>query len=250
MPDLTFLALENPLGILGTKIKGVINTETDLAPLAKLIDKKSDASNFRVDNFKKIGKPDKDIYKYKNRYTRLKTDDDASKSGPKILPTFVEDVLDNREIVLELLRTKVYPDVRLAMCSSLTSTMKYIQNYKTANPNDQFDTLILYGHGGPGSINMGTSKWEIGPAKEPHEKDYENRKRGRENFGLDDRDRKPLRVRSLNSDTKVGFLAQFYQLFDNGCFVQNENSGHFHIFLMGCEVGGEIKPSRRVWQKA
>ena len=141
----------------------------------------------------------------------MKDDDAASKSGPKILPTFVEDVLDNREIVLKLLGTKVYPDVRLAMCSSLTSTMKYIQNYRTANPNDQFDTLILYGHGSPGSINMGTSKWSIGPAKEPHEKGYENRKRGRENFGLDEprkydhQDRKPLRVRSLNSDTKDDF---------------------------------------------
>ena len=66
MPDLTFLAFENPLGVLGTKIKGVINTETDLDPLAKLKDKDSDASNFRVDNFKKTGKPDKDPHKYTN----------------------------------------------------------------------------------------------------------------------------------------------------------------------------------------
>lgn len=245
MPDLTFLALENPLGILGTKIKGVINTETDLAPLAKLINKKSDASNFRVDNFIKTGKPDKDEHKYENRYTRLKNDDNASESFPKILPTFVEDVLDNREIVLRLLRTKVYPYVRLAMCSSLTSTMNYIQNYRTANPNDQFDTLILYGHGSPGSINMGTSKWTIGPAKQRNEEGYKDRKLGRENFGLeepripDDQPRKPLRVRSLNTHTKDGFLAKFSQLFDNECFVQNDSSGHFHIFLMGCKVGGE-----------
>jgi hypothetical protein len=248
MPDLIFLALENPLGLIGTKIKGaaqggVIDTENDLKPLETL-KAESLAAKFMIADFKKTGK--KDPYKYLNRYRRMEEDDSThpdTKENPKILPTFVKDTVENRKIVLDLLTTKIYPAVRVAMCSSINSTLNYIQNYINLHAGDQFDTLILFGHGSPGSINMGLSKFNIGPAKKPEDDGYDKRKFARETFGLDKPRkeegavRKPLRVRSLNQGTASDFFTQFKQCFDNGCFVQNIASKHFHLFLMGCEVG-------------
>ncbi len=253
MPDLTFLALENPLGLLGTKIKGVIQDELDprLKPIAKL-NQESPAGGLVVRNFQKNGK---DPTKYSDRYDRMVREDKntafensqlpkGEKPSPLILPTFVEDVSDNKALLIKLLRNKAdYPDLRVAMCSSLTSTVKYIQNYQTANPNDQFDTLILYGHGSPGAINMGTSKWNIGEAitlTDTNKDKYKNRKHGREMFGLDKPETdptQPLRVRSLNSGTEKYFVREFKQRYKGACFVENLETKHFHIFLMGCEVG-------------
>jgi hypothetical protein len=194
MADLTFLGLENPLGLLGTKIKDVIQDEARLAPLAKL---KKDAlpGDYMVRDLQKAGK---DPSKYLKRYDRMLGDDEdtarrnlelpkGEKPSPLILPTFVEDVFDNKELLLKLLRNKAdYPDLRVAMCSSLKSTVKYIQTYRTANPADQFDTLILYCHGSPGAINMGTSKWSIGEViTDTIDKKYETRKYYRGMFGLD-----------------------------------------------------------------
>jgi hypothetical protein len=194
---LTFLALENPLGLLGTKIQGEINAEAQLLPLANLKKKDTDAATFKIGNFTKLGKPEKDQYKYYNRYAHMEEADKTSKAEDiKILPTFVVDAFENRATVLEVLNNRgLYPDVRLAMCSSLTSTWKYIQSYINANLGAVFDTLILYGHGNPGSINMGTSKFAIGPALDSKHTGHANRKRGREIFGLDKpRTGEPLRV--------------------------------------------------------
>lgn len=253
MPDLTFLALENPLGLLGTKIKGVIQDESNpgLAPLQKL-KKDSLPGDFMVRDFQKANK---DPSKYLNRYDRMVRDDKdtafensqlpkGETPSPFILPTFVEDVFDNKELLLKLLRKKAdYPDLRVAMCSSLTSTVNYIQNYQNANPAEQFDTLILYGHGSPGAINMGTSKWNIGEAitlTDTNKDKYVNRKHAREMFGLDKPETDPtqtLRVRSLNSDIKKYFVGKFKQRYEGACFVENKKTAHFHIFLMGCDVG-------------
>jgi hypothetical protein len=254
MADLTFLALENPLGLLGTKIKDVIQDEARLAPLAKL---KKDAlpGDYMVHDFQK---PGKDPSKYLKRYDRMVGDDKdtarrnsalpkGTKPSPLILPTFVEDVFDNKELLLKLLRNKAdYPDLRVAMCSSLKSTVKYIQTYITANPADQFDTLILYGHGSPGAINMGTSKWSIGEViTDNTDKKYETRKYYRGMFGLDKPETDPtlppqsLRVRSLSSNTEEYFTRKFEKRYDRACFVENFKTKHFHIFLMGCEVGAK-----------
>lgn len=254
MADLTFLALENPLGLLGIKIKDVIQDEARLAPLAKL-KKDTLAGDYVVRNFQKGGK---DPSKYSKRYDLMVGDDEETalrnsklhkgeKLSPLILPTFVEDVLDNKELLLKLLRNKAdYPDLRVAMCSSLKSTVKYIQTYRTANPTDQFDTLILYGHGSPGAINMGTSKYNIGEVitDTTHQK-YEARKHYRAMFGLDETETdstlppQSLRVRSLNSNTEKYFTRKFEKRYDDVCFVENVKTNHFHIFLMGCEVGAK-----------
>ncbi len=136
------------------------------------------------------------------------------------------------------------------MCSSLTSTWKYIQSYINANQGDTFDTLILYGHGGPGSINMGTSKFTIGPSLDPADGGYANRKHGREIFGLDKpRTGEPLRVRSLDSATEGDFVANASTFFANGWFEVNEVTEFFHIFLMGCKVGAHENFSRLLAEK-
>jgi hypothetical protein len=50
---LTFLALENPLGLLGTKIQGEINVEAQLKPLEKLKKGNELAATFKIGYFTK-----------------------------------------------------------------------------------------------------------------------------------------------------------------------------------------------------
>jgi hypothetical protein len=125
MPELTFLALENPPGVNGTKIKGLVNTENALLPLQKL-DEKSLPGTFMVNPATK----GTDQFKYLKRYQRM-VDSDRNVRPPEIeiLPQLAKDSMENRNILLELLGTRSKPNLRVAMCSSINSTLNYIRNY-------------------------------------------------------------------------------------------------------------------------
>lgn len=112
----------------------------------------------------------------------------------------VEDTIDSREYVLKLLvkllEKKKHPNLRVAMCSSLRSMLKYLANYGVQHHADKFETVIIYGHGSEGSINMGLGKIGIGPPL-PHEhEDHAERKAIREVFGL-----RPARPERAATDT-------------------------------------------------
>ncbi len=127
MPSLTFLGIENPLGVLGQKIKGVINNQDQLNPIKNVIDDAFGVSKYRGHH-----------QKYEFRVNCINQD---------FQKDLVKDTILNREYVLKLLKNKKYPYVRLAMCSSLNSLLKYLDNYCGLNQTDKFDTVIIYGHG-------------------------------------------------------------------------------------------------------
>jgi hypothetical protein len=137
MPNLIFLGIENPLGVLGQKIRGVITKKDQLQPIESV-----EKNAWNVSKYAKSLVP-----KYDNRAKNI------PEEAQQIL---VKDTVGNREYVLELLKNKgAHPEVRLAMCSSLNSLLKYLDNYAVSNPADKFDTVIIFGHGAKGFVNMG-----------------------------------------------------------------------------------------------
>ena len=136
MPTLTFLGIENPLGVLGPKIRGVVQEEGSLDPIKHVKKEVWDVSVYAH----------KMVSKYNTRAQNIPKDAQE---------TLVEDTVDNREYMLKLLRNRANQNVRLAMCSSLNSMLKYLDNYCQQNPADNFDTVIILGHGSMGSINIG-----------------------------------------------------------------------------------------------
>ncbi|MET0542779.1 MAG: hypothetical protein ABWZ88_13605 [Variovorax sp.] len=221
--SLTFLGIENPIGVLGPKVRGVVTTAEHLSPIANV-------------------KPHSDASKYAttlNPKYNFRADNLAVKN-PDIGRLMVEDTIDNRNYVLKLLKARGnYPNVRLAMCSSLNSMLKYLHNCWNANQAQQFDTVIAYGHGLPGSINMGLGKIGIGQPRTHRHENYEPRKRIREAFGLDkksDGDKpEARRIRDLGTKNIGIWTTAFTGV--RPALIESERSDYFHLFLMGCSVG-------------
>jgi hypothetical protein len=224
MPSLTFLGIENPLGVLGQKIKGVINNQDQLNPIKNVID---DA--FGVSKYRGLHQ------KYEFRVNCINQD---------VQKDLVKDTILNREYVLKLLKNKKYPYVRLAICSSLNSLLKYLDNYCGLNQADKFDTVIIYGHGAVGSLNMGLGPIGIKPYLPPGHDDHESRKKTRQVFGLDkdtfdDKTKKPevRRIRDLSVENISVWTDAFIKIQSH--VEPNEKTGFFHLFLMGCAVGAD-----------
>jgi hypothetical protein len=157
----------------------------------------------------------------------------------------VEDTIGNRDYVLKMVvnligEGKKYPNVRVAMCSSLNSMLKYLANYGIQNQNDKFETVIVYGHGSEGSINMGLGKIGIGPALPPKDTDYAKRKAFRDMFGLDKPKENKLtkivepKIRDLGMDNTDIWVKAFLTIKP---YLEPSGTGYFHLFLMGCDVG-------------
>lgn len=226
MPDLTFLAIENPLGVLGPKVRGVVTRKQDLDPLKHVSKTTQDASKYALSSNNK--------YAYR-----------AANLPEGVARLMVDDTIGNRDYVLKLLSARRHPNLRVSMASSLNSLMKYMAAYGLANVADRFETLIVYGHGLPGSVNLGLGKIGIGQPKPYGHKRYEARKNIREVFGLDKRSQgempEPNRIRDLNTknlDLWTGAFASIQP------YVDLAPTGYFHLFLMGCSVGDE-KVSKR-----
>lgn len=223
MADLTFLGIENPLGVLGPKFKNVIVDKKALDRI-KSVDKGSDPLAYAVPTLDN---------KYQSRAAFLESERDVKKA-------IIEDTIENRDYILKLLAEKKYPKVRLAMCSSLNSLLKYLARFGGLNPNDRFETVIIYGHGSPGSINMGLGQLLIGPPLEFRDERHQERKKVREAFGLD----KPTtgdkpesrRIRDLSTNNMDTWTNAFATINN---FVQPAQGGVFHLFLMGCSVAGK-----------
>jgi hypothetical protein len=223
MPTLTFLGIENPLGVLGPKIRGVVQDESSLDPIKHVTKEVWDVSVYAH----------KLVSKYNTRAQNIPKDAQE---------TLVGDTVDNREYMLKLLRNRAYPNVRLAMCSSLNSMLKYLDNYCQQNPADNFDTVIILGHGSMGSINIGLGPIGIGPYLPVEKKGHQSRKDMRYAFGLDERTdgEKPAarRIRDLSKENVDIWTAAFANIQNR---VTDSETGYFHLFLMGCEVGAEKK---------
>jgi hypothetical protein len=234
MPNLTFLGIENPLGVLGVKVKGTLANKESLNRLNKIEETRT-ASQHAVVHA---------TNRYENR---------AGSFPANIMDLMVVDTVGNRDYALELLKTRgENPNLRLALCSSLNSMLKYLDNYRVANPPDLFDTVIVYGHGLPGSINMGMGKLGIDESKKPGEDLYEETKRKREDFGLQQKNpsHPPVvrRIRALNMVNTDIWTAAFAGI--AASVAANEETDYFHLFLMGCSVGQKTEEKMRLQKSA
>ncbi|WP_218509174.1 hypothetical protein [Variovorax sp. dw_308] len=222
--SLTFLGIENPLGVLGPKVRGVLQTEEDLKPIMN-VEANTDASQYATTLVSK--------YKYRS--------ESLTEKSAGIGKLMVEDTIDNRKYVLKLLNNRAaHPDLRLAMCSSLNSMLKYLLASWTAG-QPQFESVVVYGHGLPGSINMGLGKIGIGQPRTFDHPQYKERKEIRLAFGLDEKSdgEKPeaRRIRDLGTKNINIWTAAFNGILP--ALTVSDDSEYFHLFLMGCSVGGE-----------
>jgi len=232
MPSLTFLGIENPLGVLGPKVRGVVANAAQLDPIAHVSKTTADAAKYAVHT---------PSNKYGNRAARLPADVNA---------LMVDDTIENRDYVLKLLAARRYADLRLSMSSSLTSMLKYLDQYRIANPPDLFETLIVFGHGLPGTINMGLGKIGIGEPLTPSHEKYQKRKEMREAFGLDEPSQGaapvPRRVRNLGLGNRDVWAGGFQGV---AASFEIATTGYFHLFLIGCDVGEEPHDAETTLQK-
>ena len=93
-----------------------------------------------------------------------------------------------------------------------------------------------------GSINIGLGPIGIGSYLPAGQKGHQSRKDMRYAFGLDERTdgEKPAarRIRDLSKENMDVWTAAFANIQNR---VTASETGYFHLFLMGCEVGAEEK---------
>jgi hypothetical protein len=228
----TFVAVENPAAVLGVKRREVVSTRNQPhsipAPYAE-------AGKLGVD---------KKIDFYADRFARLANS--KADWAPKGLSSdLLKDAAGNQATVMKLFeKTKADPNTRVLMCGSVNSMAKYILNYCQQNVGTQIDTLVIYGHGGSSSINVGLGRiGGLGAADlreaEENEDDEEadNIRRGRALTG------QPGRIREMSVDNKDLWGAAFASLQPH--VARRADSACFHLFLMACSVGDEVGKPRQ-----
>ncbi len=239
----TFVAVENPAGLLGFKQREVLTDQNPLldfpAPYEGIEKIARGASS--QDKFK--------VYKERHGYFKdLKAEWAPTKQG--VAGDFLSDAQANRDVVLEInKRIKAIPTARVLMCSSVNSMCKYIVNYCVGNPGTSIDGLIIFGHGGADSMNVGLGRLGgIGSddladvRRNGDTSDIEGVVRARTKAGME-AGAKPGRVREISASNKDLWLGSFAQLAPHAVL---HNSGYFHLYLMACSFGEENgKPQKK-----
>jgi len=227
MAGLTYLMVENPLGAIGMKVRDLAHPTKEgvkqlLRPLEGVAGNEGKLASLAPFGAKG------------NRYVNRATNIDENISAR----TFAADAVDNREAVVRLF-AKAGRDssLRVAMPSSLRSGLRYLTTHCTGTP-DYCHTVILYGHGSPGSINLGLGKINVGPRLATHDTGYEDRKNTREAFGLDKPSGKTKRIRALSTHNIEEWIAEF----ESNMFLSVDGAPNefFTLFLIGCSVGAGI----------
>ena len=250
MPDrLTFLAIENAVGVVGAKTKGVLEVDATKNRLAKqmerinMIEKGDELSKHAVLHA---------TNKYDNREQAIRPLRHGDPPTP-VARDIVDDTFNNRHYVdknLNLFKAKgKYRKVRVALCSSVNSMLKYLTNYAASLDDTKFDTLIVYGHGMPGSINMGLGYDTMPPRFPSDPEEREKNQRIREIFGLDKVSDKTnqTKVREMNQTNLADCTGLFSTIQPHVCM--REDTGYFHLFLMGCDVGKNAKGTDNTLQE-
>ncbi|TCG04609.1 hypothetical protein BZM27_39790 [Paraburkholderia steynii] len=227
MPALTYLMVENPLGAIGMKVPGLaMPTKAGVDNLLKPIERVT-GNETNLTSLAPFGAKG-------GRYVNRATNIDANIPAR----TFAADTVENRQTITKLFaKAGRSPSLRVAMPSSLRSGLRYLTNHCT-NTDYYCDTVILYGHGSPGEINLGLGKISVGPRLETDDKGYKQRKNVREAFGLDNPDGTTKRIRALSAHNIEEWIAEF----QSNLFLGPGGSPHefFTLFLIGCNVGAGI----------
>lgn len=240
----TFVAIENPSGLLGLKRRGVINDDNPVGACTRA-DKRHST---KPTSYKE------QVYAERDAYFRRRQPDWIR--GKNLAEELIHDTNDNVNTVLKLTKmVRTNPNMRVLMCSSIESLTKYILNYIGANAGTQIDTLIVYGHGGADSMNVGLGRIGgvgLSALQQAHDDEDEKREEKvltmRKMAGmeprLESRHRKPARTRDISVDNKDRWLAAMQGLAPH--VIARQDTGCFHLFLMACSVAEETgKPSHK-----
>lgn len=240
----TFVAVENPSGLLGFKRRGVLTDDNKVSDPIH-VDKKHAVNPTTYKEH---------VYAERDAYFRARKPDWVR--GKNLAEDLIHDTNDNVNTVVKLTKmVQSHPDMRVLMCSSVESLTKYIVNYIATNAGTQIDTLIIYGHGGADSMNVGLGR--IGGAglsalqEARDDKDEEQEAKVmkmRAMAGMEPREsskqKKLARTREISVDNKDRWLAAMQGL--AGHVTTRADTGCFHLFLMACSIGEETgKPSHQ-----
>lgn len=233
---LTFLGVENPLGLFGLKQRGVLASASDVhEPVATW-------KGALMDDARKIdaGKSKGDRYAERVDYFASRTPEWAR--GGSLLSDMVQDAADNRAFVVKVFKQKYIKDLRIAMCSSLGSLLKYMVNHHKLEQKP-FDTMVLYGHGGAGGMNVGLGRLSL-PARPAASEDDEEAKGARRVRAMAGVDRPSetgtadRRIREVGIDNRDLWGSAFAG--SKGCFTECEETGCVHLFLMACSTAEQV----------
>jgi hypothetical protein len=186
------------------------------------------------------------LEEYKERFTQLNDKKRDWLDGNTVAQDLLIDASGNHDVVLKILRKiKSNPDFRVLMASSVGSVAKYIANYCSSGAGATIETLILYGHGGADSMNVGLGRVGLQTHAEIEElegDDQEDAKKLRRYTAADPKvgKNKPGgNVREIDVHSTDRWKAAFLQL---APYVQvRAKTQCFHVFLMACELAGHTR---------
>jgi hypothetical protein len=235
---LTFIGIDNPLGIVGLKQRGVIKSKEELIdiPATDKSGLASTATNMHAKETKQN--------RYQERINYFSEYKPEWLGKEPLLDDFTKETLKNRNFVVELLKQKAFGDFRVALCSSIDSLFKYLtQHFQNNLTGEQFDTLVIAGHGAANSMNVGLGR--VGMPSAPPEKDDDDASKRIRTFramsGVDARpkDTKPGRTREISLGNQDRLTQAFAGAVAANALTVNDETGCFHVFLMACSVADE-----------
>jgi hypothetical protein len=188
----------------------------------------------------------KKIDVYKKRYEGLA---DIRYEGEKLslAKDLLDDAIDNRKTVVQVLNNiQSKNEFRVLMCSSVGSMTKYIADYCGRN-GIKIDTLILFGHGGADSMNVGLGRTSLLTQSQikgiKEEEKQKEATRLRQLSGVEPREEgvklKAARVREIDLDSRDRWKLAFSGLKDH--VAVRKDTEHFHVFLMACDIASKGK---------
>jgi hypothetical protein len=220
-----FVAVENPAGVLGFKQKGILDDAGNSPkPFPKPTEKK-------VWNVK--GKDEL----YAERYKELQKTKGDGWAEHGLAKDLLADAQTNESVVLDVIKAvKTIPTARVLMCSSVNSMTKYIAKYCKDN-NAKIDTLILFGHGGTNSMNVGLGRIGCFDASEIAESTV---LKGRQTLGLEaGGGGKAPRVREISVANQDHWGNCFRDLIPFA--AKHPDTGKFHVFLLACDLSDDLQ---------
>lgn len=226
-----FVAVENGAGVLGFKQRDVL--DADGARL-KAFPEVTDKSPWKGQGL------DKDDF-YKGRFNALNKYKFKDWAREGLSKDLLQDANANRNIVQKIIvAVKAIPTARVLMCSSVNSMVKYIAKH-CADTHVTIDTLVVYGHGGTNSMNVGLGR--IG-CFDMSDRDDSKVLEGRKLLGLEpEGGGKAPRVREIAPGNRADWGACFQSLEPYAEVSPDTHS--FHVFLMACSIADDerIKPN-------
>jgi hypothetical protein len=215
-----FVAVENPAGVLGFKQKGILDNE---GASLNVFPASTDKKPWNVKSKDEL---------YAGRYKELQKTRGEGWAEHGLAKDLLADAKTNESVVQKIIKAvKTVPTARVLMCSSVNSMTKYIAKYCQDN-NAVIDTLILFGHGGTNSMNIGLGRIGCFDASDIGEQRV---MKGRQTLGLEQGGGgKAPRVREISVANQDHWGKCFEAL--TPFAAAHPDTGAFHVFLLACDL--------------